>query len=440
MNASPPPVVSGARPVVGHAVEFFRDPVALLWRGHREHGNLFSFVLPWRRVTVLLGAEHSRFFYAETDGALSIREAYPFFQRMFGRDFYFMGSEQDYMRQRDLVLPRFRGTQVADYVTAMEAETQQFLARIGSEGEFDLIAEMGPLVMRIAARCFLGPDLARRMNLDFFEEFRVFSNGMGYVPGWLPLPKLIRSRRSRDRLRRARGDVIAQREASPVEPPDFLQVLAEATYPDGTPAPLSVRVNLMLLLTWAGHETTAGHLSWALADLVDHPADLRRVREESAAVLARGPLDLAATQNLSHLDDCLHETERLHPVAFIQGRLAAEDFELDGCTVAKGSLVLVSPAVTHRLPDTYEKAEEFVPGRGKADRQALIGFGGGTHRCLGVRFAYLEMKTILAHLLTELDMELLDGFPEPVPGYMTKWPSSPCRVRFRSRTSVRSSP
>src|SRR5436190_6965899 len=85
-----PPVVSGALPVLGHVPAFLRDPVAVLERGHREHGLLYTLRLGNRPAVVMLGPEHNRFFFAETDQRLSIRAAYPFFMRMFDADFYFL--------------------------------------------------------------------------------------------------------------------------------------------------------------------------------------------------------------------------------------------------------------------------------------------------------------------------------------------------------------
>jgi sterol 14-demethylase len=56
-----------------------------------------------------------------------------------------------------------------------------------------------------------------------------------------------------------------------LDPPDFLQPLTEARFPDGTDVPELVRINLVLMLTWAGHETTTSHLAWALIDLLRNP-------------------------------------------------------------------------------------------------------------------------------------------------------------------------
>jgi sterol 14alpha-demethylase len=435
-----PPQVSGALPLLGHIVEFIRKPVELIERGHREVGGLFSLRLLGRTAVVLLGAERNRFFFSETDKKLSFRAAHPYFARMFSPEFYILASTEEYKRQREVVLPRFQGRQLDGYVTAMDLETSAFEKRLGDTGTFNLTDELGPLVMRIAARCFLGPELGSRMDHDFFKEFRRFSAGMNpAMPEGIPLPSVIRSNRARDRLRTALGGMIRERRQNPIDPPDFLQTLAEATYADGTPVPDLVLINMILLFTWAGHETTTGHVSWALVDLLRHPEHLARVRAEVGDTPSDEPVDLASLNRWEHLANCLHETERLHPVAHILARQAVETFELDGWVIPAGTMIIASPWVTHRLPDEHRRPDEFWPQRftagheGKLERRALIGFGGGLHRCLGVHFAYLEMKVILARLLQHYDFELIDTDPRPVPGMHTKWPDSPCRVHYHKR-------
>jgi sterol 14-demethylase len=320
----------------------------------------------------------------------------------------------------------------------MAAQTREVQRTMGDRGEFDLVETLGPLVMRIAAHAFLGPDMGARLGSSFFDLFRRFSGGMEQVlPLWLPIPRLIRGRRARDELRGLLGDLIHQRRKQPLDPPDFLQTLVQATYADGTPAPDLVIINLILLLIWAGHETTTGHISWAMIDLLRHPDELRRAVDEATEVLGGADrLDLKTINRLAHLDRALHETERLHPVAFTLARSAAETFEYHGYEIRKGTMIMVAPSVAHRMPDVYPEPDAFRPARFEADPRGmhgLIGFGGGVHRCLGVHFAYLEMKVILGMLLRDYTFELVDPDPQPVPGLRTKWPQRPCRVRYERR-------
>jgi sterol 14alpha-demethylase len=433
------PEVSGGLPLLGHGLAAARDLTAVLERGQREHGEVFSVRLANQRAVVLLGSARNRFFFAETGRALSIRAAYPFFVRMFDPEFYLFAGDEEYRRQRELVLPRLRGGQLQGYLAVMEAETEALLGRLGERGEFDLVEVLGPLVMHIAAHAFLGADFRGRLEDGLFEEFRRFSQGMDPVwPGWLPLPHLVRSRLARNRLRSELLRLVRdRRRATSADPADFLHLLCQARYADGEPVPDPVLVNLILLLTWAGHETTTGHLAWALVDLLRHPAELRRVREEQQAVLAGGePLTVPQMHRLGHLNRALHETERLHPVAFVLARRATRELIVDGYRIPAGANVLISPALTHRLPGEHPEPDAYRPDRYLEDKHAvhrLAGFGGGAHRCLGVHFAYLEMAVVLTRLLQRYDLHLLDPDPRPVPGNRTKWPQQPCRVRYRTR-------
>jgi sterol 14alpha-demethylase len=54
------------------------------------------------------------------------------------------------------------------------------------------------------------------------------------------------------------------------------------------------------------------------------------------------------------------------------------------------------------------------------------------HRCAGVNFARMEMKVILAVLLQQYEMELVDEV-KPIAGAGTYWPAQPCRVRYKKR-------
>ncbi|MFI7123179.1 cytochrome P450 [Amycolatopsis sp. NPDC049868] len=444
MTAIPaaPPRLVGALPLVGHALEFLRDPTALLTRGQLAHGNVYSLRLGRRDAVVLLGPEHSRFVFTETDRRLSFKDAYPFVMRMFDPEFYFFADDEEYQRQRSIVLPRFQGRQLDDYVRLMSDEVQEFMHGMGESGEFDLPKVFGPMVMRIAATTLFGERFAAQLGEGEFALFRQFSAGInGVLPQWLPAPSLLRGIAARKRLHTMLAGFLAQRRNEPVRPPDFFQTLAEARYSDGSPVPDKILINMLIFLTWSGHETTTGHLCWGLVDLLQHPAESNRIVAEQREVLGSAvPRTLKQVDLMKHLDNALHETERLRPVVFTMLRRASEDIEYGGHLIPRGSLVLVSPWVTHRLPDVFTEPDRYRPDRFRENPKAktnLIGFGGGIHRCLGQHFAYLEMKVVLSMLLCAYEFELLDQVPRPVKGAKTKWPASPCRVRYTRRDGTR---
>jgi sterol 14-demethylase len=96
--------------------------------------------------------------------------------------------------------------------------------------------------------------------------------------------------------------------------------------------------------------------------------------------------------------------------------------------------------VSHRIPEVFAGPERYDPERfapGRAEdrkaRFALITFGGGKHGCLGMTFAYLQIKAIWSILLRRFDWELVDHRPKPNYSTFVVGPRQPCKVRYRRR-------
>ena len=289
----------------------------------------------------------------------------------------------------------------------------------------------------------MGREFHEKLGHEFFELFREFSGGMEFVlPLWLPTPKMLKSKRAKKKLHVILQAWVDKRRAAPLDPPDFFQTMIETKYPDGRAVPDEIIRHLILLLVWAGHETTAGQVSWALADLVQNPAYMAVIRAELASVMGGSDgRDFSSEQAIAmeKMDLALRETERLHPVAFILSRKATQDIEREGYSIRKGDFVLLAPSVSHRMDETFRHPDAYDPERfnpanpdAQIESNSLIGFGGGVHRCAGVNFARMEMKVLLAVLIQHYDMELLDEV-KPIVGAGTYWPAQPCRIRYKKR-------
>jgi len=77
----------------------------------------------------------------------------------------------------------------------------------------------------------------------------------------------------------------------------------------------------------------------------------------------------------------------------------------------------VSIYLIQQDPALYEDPEEFRPERflnGHADSSIWIPFGGGTRRCLGARFAELEMKVVLRTVFERVRLSASSSRPEPI--------------------------
>ena len=103
-------------------------------------------------------------------------------------------------------------------------------------------------------------------------------------------------------------------------------------------------------------------------------------------------------------------------------RRTVRDTSLLGHYIPEGTNVIAYPGMSHRLSEIWTDPEVFDPSRfteprneHKRHRYGFTAFGGGAHKCIGMTFGQLEVKTILHRLLRRYRLEL------PYPGYRPRW-------------------
>ncbi|MDI3423374.1 cytochrome P450 family protein [Streptomyces luteolus] len=140
-------------------------------------------------------------------------------------------------------------------------------------------------------------------------------------------------------------------------------------------------VSLAVLLLVAGHETTTNALGNALLALLQHPAELDRLRQN--------PDDIP-----SALDELLRFDSAVSTSTF---RFTVEAVRLGGTEIPAGVPVLVALGAANRDPQRFEGPDQL-----NLDREAAahLAFGHGIHRCLGAPLAKAEMDIALRSVLT----------------------------------------
>ncbi|KAF9815151.1 hypothetical protein IEO21_04769 [Rhodonia placenta] len=191
----------------------------------------------------------------------------------------------------------------------------------------------------------------------------------------------------------------------------------------------------MSTFIFAGMDTTSGALAHTLQLLAEHPDVQDKMRAEIVQALGGGqeiPYDTLV--DLPYLDAVCRETLRLYAPVTTVNRTAQEDIVLplsepirgtDGnliqeIPVPKGTEVIVGILASNRnpalwgpdaaewkperwlepLPDTINTAR--VPGV----YSHLMTFLGGGRACIGFKFSQLEMKVVLAVLLSSFKFSL----------------------------------
>jgi sterol 14-demethylase len=297
--------------------------------------------------------------------------------------------------------------------------------------------------MYTSTRCLIGHEFREHMT----DEFGVLYNALersitplAFLNARLPIPTFRRRDEARVRLAQMIAAIVRERRKAGKEGEDFLQTLMEARYPDGRANTDDEITGLLLAAIFAGHHTSSVTAAWTLVELLQNQGYLSRVRAELARVHPdSAPVTYTSLREVDVMENAVKEALRLHPPIVLLVRVVEQDFFFREWILPRGTWLLLSPLVAHRMSDIFPDPARFDPDRFAPPRNedkrdyAFIPFGGGPHKCLGSAFALLQVKAILAALLTRYDFELR-GDPIRADFHGTVvGPVSPVRVRYRRR-------
>ncbi|HHP7230744.1 MAG TPA: cytochrome P450 [Xenococcaceae cyanobacterium] len=193
---------------------------------------------------------------------------------------------------------------------------------------------------------------------------------------------------------------------------DILSLMITVRDEAGQPmSQAEIRDELMTML-FAGHETTANSLAWSFYWLHYLPEVGQKLSTELNFLT--DITDYEAILKLPYLNAVVSETLRLNPVVAFVGRQLKVPFELMGYTLEAGTSLLPSIYLTHQREAIYPEPKQFKPERfleTQFSPYEYLPFGGGNRRCLGYAFALFEMKLVLATILSQVELALLDNHP-----------------------------
>jgi sterol 14-demethylase len=442
-----PPELRGGLPFLGHAMEFRRDPTGLLQRGRDQFGEIFSFLLAGKLVTVLTGPQANEAFFHAPDDQLSAKEAYQFTVPIFGKGIAYDVSPDVMSEQLGLLFPALRDQRLQTYARFMADEAEAYFNQWGDEGEIDLLVAMNELTTFIASRCLIGHEFRQNLSSEFAHLYHDLEGGLNLLAFFkpnLPLPSFKRRDRARIRMAELISQIIEERRRSGVEGEDFLQTLMTARYSDGRTLTDDEITGLLLTVIFAGQHTSAVLATWTGVLLLQHREHLPAILQEQREVLnGSRNVTLDALRKLGALERAIKEAERLRPPLVMLMRKIVRDFTYRGYHVPAGGLLMVSPAVSHRIPEVFRDPGVYDPGRFAPEREedrkssyTLIGFGGGRHRCIGLTFAQQQVKVIWSVLLQRFEVELVKQQHEPDYSTFVIGPRPPCVIRYRRRAGT----
>lgn len=396
-------------PLLGNVQALFSSPELNLWNCYQRHGKFFKIEIPGMKIAVLVGPEANQFVLNDQAGKFSTKRGYWFLKRNLG-DGILLQDGSEHRATRKLIQPAFHTQAINSYFKTILDTVEQFFDSWEENTPIRCSREFHKLTFRIACKLLLS-------NQNEQETEQLYSLFSKYVRGTASVSTLLglnipqttygRARIAHSQLQKILQAKIAHRRAiGDTSPRDMLSLLLSATDEQGQALSDSEVITNMLQLLFAARDTTARQLCWLILELALHPQWAERLRHECSEVTVNAPLEMLHLKHFTCMGWVLKEVERLYPPVYIIPRGVIDDVEFAGYHIPAGWHVNVSPLLTHRLEEIYSRPESFEPERFAPPREehkkhnfALIGFGGGVHKCLGYELAQMEMKIILSIML-----------------------------------------
>jgi cytochrome P450 len=333
---------------------------------------------------------------------------------------------ETHKRQRRIAAPAFHRQRIQAYagtiVTHAAAMREEW--RVGVQ--IDIASEMMRLALQITARTLFDTEVTADIHtindeanavMEMYHSLVSLPRAEELLRWRIPVPVLVRFRKSKARLDAVVDSMIARKQAESARAAqqgrpignDLLSMLIAAR-DDERDSDSSNRMSSeelrdeVLTIFLAGYETVANALSWTWLLLGQNPeAEARLHAELDSALHGRLPT-LEDVTRLPYAEMVVAEAMRLYPPAWAMGRMATEDVEIGPYRFPKGSFLFFSQYIVQRDPQYFPDPLAFRPERftfeAKASRPrfAYFPFGGGGRQCIGESFAWMEAVLVLATL------------------------------------------
>lgn len=432
------------RPLIGHMVEYLRDPLSYGETVAREYGDVVRLRLGPFDDYLIRHPEHIEYVLRVHPENYWKDRITKLLRPLVGDGL--LTSEGAYWRrQRKLVQPGFQHDRIASYADAMIECAERIVASWEPGRPITVQDDMARITLAVVSRCLFESDVdeaAETVGASLAVIMDRFLDPTKWIPlsDYLPFPSTFRYWKAIGRIDEVVYGIIRRRREQGGQGDLLGRLLAERDDEGGRMTDRQLRDEVVTLFL-AGHETTALALTYTFHLLARHPEVEARLIGEIDGVLGRGEGRLVAEDlpRLPYTEAVVRESMRLYPPAWSIGREALQDDEVGGFRVPKGTQFTIAIWLVHRDARWYDDPSAFRPDRWGGDllrrlpRCAYMPFGGGPRICIGNHFAMMELVLILGTILARYRLERADDSAIEVLPSITLRPKAPVRMIPRPR-------
>lgn len=407
-------------------ITWIADPIGCLNRYSQKYGDMFTLRLSGFGAYVIVGNPQVIQELFSQDSKFEMGRGNRIAEPLLGQNALPLMDGERHRRERKLLMPPFHGERLQTYAKQICLITEQVASQWQVGQPFIARTAMQQISLKVILQIVFGLSQGDRYQqlkpclIDWVNMIdsplrssllflRFLQQDWGSWTPWGQMKQ--RQRQIHDLLQ---AEITERRAGDIAGRTDVLSLMMAARDETGQPMSDQELRDELLTLLFAGHETTATTLAWALYQIHQQPEVRENLLQELDSLPGQSsPLELT---QLPYLTAVCQETLRMYPVTpVIFPRIAKVPVQLAGYSFDPETILMPAIYLVHHREQLYPDPHKFKPER-FSERQystaEYFPFGGGSRRCLGYALAQLEMKLVLATLLARY--QLASAEPKPV--------------------------
>lgn len=397
-------------PLLGETLSLINDP-KFLEKRQKLYGPIFKTKIFDRPTVVMVGYEANQFIFSSHADHFSTEGWPDNFKALFGKQALIFQEGEEHRRSRKLLMPTLHGSALANYLATIEQISLTYLRAWEQMESVTWFPELRKMTIEIASQLLLGSK-SQEDNERLCQWFLEITAGLLSLPiswSWTPFGRALQARQQTLASIEQAMDL---RRKSPTK--DVLGMLMQTKDENGKGLSDDEIKSQAFSLFIGTIANTASMLTSLCMALAQHPDILAKVKDEQQQIVNESALTLENLKQMVYLDRVLKEVERCYPPIPSGYRRVLKPFVFKDYYIPQGWNVMYSIIGTHKDSRIYSEPEQFDPDRfapeqisNKTVDYSLVGFGGGTHSCIGIAFAKTLIKVFASHLLRKYNWELL---------------------------------
>ena len=408
-------------PVIGNTLKMLKDPVAYGERMFHDYGPVFRAHVFGDWNVTLLGAEANELLMRNKGKVFSNKQGWgPFLDELFPGGLMLQDFEEHRINRRTLAVAFATGP-LESYSTALGEGMAREISTW--RGDIRFYPNIKHLALLLAAQSFVGIPWgaeAKKINEAFVGTVQA---SVGLIRKPFPFTKMKAGVNGRAFLVDHFTQECERRRSSNTTGADIFSQFAVATRESGEMLSTVEVVDHMIFLMMAAHDTITSSATSLVYQLAKHPVWQQKLREEIWSVTgvpgASGAPQQLLFEDLGRLeltDMVFKESLRMRPPVPAMPRRALKHFEFGGYHIPAGTRVGLNVHFTHYSAKYWDNPYTFDPYRFSTEAEkkhtdyAWVPFGGGAHKCLGMRFANMQIKLLLVQLLGRFNLSIKPAY------------------------------